>query len=192
MNICIILARAGSKRLLGKNKKMFFGKPVYQYSVETAVKANIFDKIILASDDNEILLDSVAKYSDIHIIEIYKRDTVTDIETMNEAIDKIYDRLNLISTFIFVLYAIAPLIKPEMINEAYNIFINRKDSGLIARDKENVEAGAFYIYKPHKWMNCFDFINYYLNDAYCCDVDTPEDWNELERKYQALKDLGEI
>ena len=46
MNICIIPARGGSKRIPKKNIKLFHGKPLIAYSIENAKKAKIFDTIV--------------------------------------------------------------------------------------------------------------------------------------------------
>ncbi len=54
MNIAIIPARGGSKRIPRKNIKLFFGKPMIAWSIEVARAAGIFDKIIVSTDDNEI------------------------------------------------------------------------------------------------------------------------------------------
>ena len=54
MNIAIIPARGGSKRIPRKNIKFFFGKPMIAYSIEAAKKSKIFDKIIVSTDDKNI------------------------------------------------------------------------------------------------------------------------------------------
>lgn len=59
MNVAIIPARGGSKRIPRKNIKFFFGKPMIAWSIEEAYKTNIFDRIIVSTDDEEIA--SVAK-----------------------------------------------------------------------------------------------------------------------------------
>ena len=53
-SIAIIPARAGSKRIPKKNIKLFNGKPIISYSIETALSANIFDKVIVSTDSEEI------------------------------------------------------------------------------------------------------------------------------------------
>ncbi len=50
MNIAIIPARKGSKRIKNKNIRKFRGKPIIAYSIELAVSAKIFDKIIVSTD----------------------------------------------------------------------------------------------------------------------------------------------
>ena len=54
MNICIIPARGGSKRIPKKNIKNFNGKPIIAYSIEAAKRANLFNKIIVSTEDIEI------------------------------------------------------------------------------------------------------------------------------------------
>ena len=52
---CIIPARKGSKRLKHKNKLMFCGKPLVQWTIEAALGSKIFDMIAVSSDDMDIL-----------------------------------------------------------------------------------------------------------------------------------------
>ncbi len=54
MNIAIIPARIGSKRIKKKNIKLFFDKPLISYSIDLAKKSKLFDNIIVSTDDNEI------------------------------------------------------------------------------------------------------------------------------------------
>lgn len=54
MRALVIPARAGSKRIPRKNISNFVGKPIIQYSIECALNANIFDKIIVSTDDSEV------------------------------------------------------------------------------------------------------------------------------------------
>ena len=52
--IAIIPARGGSKRIPKKNIKDFYGKPLIAYSIETALKSNLFEKVIVSTDSKEI------------------------------------------------------------------------------------------------------------------------------------------
>jgi len=55
MDIAIIPARAGSKRIKNKNIKLFCGKPIIYWTIQKIKKSNLFDKIIVTSDSNKIL-----------------------------------------------------------------------------------------------------------------------------------------
>ena len=54
MNVAIIPARAGSKRIPKKNIKKFQGKPIFYWPLIAAKKTNLFDKIILSTDSKSI------------------------------------------------------------------------------------------------------------------------------------------
>lgn len=54
MNIAIIPARGGSKRIPRKNIKDFCGKPMIAWSIETAFSTGLFEKILVSTDDEEI------------------------------------------------------------------------------------------------------------------------------------------
>ena len=54
MNIAVIPARGGSKRIPRKNIKNFFGKPMIAWSIEIAIASGLFDQIIVSTDDLEI------------------------------------------------------------------------------------------------------------------------------------------
>lgn len=54
MNLAVIPARGGSKRIPRKNIKDFCGKPIIAYSIEAAINSGLFDKIIVSTDDEEI------------------------------------------------------------------------------------------------------------------------------------------
>lgn len=54
MNIAVIPARGGSKRIPRKNIRPFCGKPMLAWSVEAALEAGCFDQVIVSTDDREI------------------------------------------------------------------------------------------------------------------------------------------
>lgn len=53
-SVCIIPARGGSKRIPGKNIREFCGKPMIGWPVTAALKAGIFDHVIVSTDDPQI------------------------------------------------------------------------------------------------------------------------------------------
>jgi pseudaminic acid cytidylyltransferase len=54
MNVAIIPARGGSKRIPRKNIREFAGKPMIAHAVLTAKASELFDKVIVSTDDLEI------------------------------------------------------------------------------------------------------------------------------------------
>ncbi len=53
--LCVIPARKGSKRLPKKNLLTYRGKPLVQIAVEKAIESEIFESVILNTDDLEII-----------------------------------------------------------------------------------------------------------------------------------------
>lgn len=52
--VAIIPARAGSKRIPGKNIRPFLGKPMIQYSIEAAQASGLFEQVVVSTDSAEI------------------------------------------------------------------------------------------------------------------------------------------
>lgn len=54
MNIAIIPARGGSKRIPRKNVRPFCGRPMIAWPIATALSSALFDQVIVSTDDAEI------------------------------------------------------------------------------------------------------------------------------------------
>jgi N-acylneuraminate cytidylyltransferase len=54
LSICVIPARGGSKRIPHKNIRPFCGKPMIAWSIEAAQKSELFEQILVSTDDPAI------------------------------------------------------------------------------------------------------------------------------------------
>lgn len=54
MRIAILTARGGSKRIPRKNIRLFLGKPMIAWPLEAARQSDLFDHILVSTDDTEI------------------------------------------------------------------------------------------------------------------------------------------
>ena len=54
MNIAVIPARGGSKRISGKNIRDFAGQPLIAYSLQAATASGVFDDILVSTDSDDI------------------------------------------------------------------------------------------------------------------------------------------
>ncbi|NQZ22277.1 MAG: pseudaminic acid cytidylyltransferase [Colwellia sp.] len=61
INVAVIPARGGSKRIHKKNIREFCGKPIIAYSIEAAINSGLFDRVIVSTDDRDIV-DISKKY----------------------------------------------------------------------------------------------------------------------------------
>jgi pseudaminic acid cytidylyltransferase len=68
VNIAIIPARGGSKRIPGKNIKLFAGKPLIAYSIDAAKASGLFDKIIISTDSEKVAEVAIAYGADVPFI----------------------------------------------------------------------------------------------------------------------------
>lgn len=54
MNVAVIPARGGSKRIPDKNIRPFAGKPMMAHSIEAALGSGLFEHVIVSTDDDDI------------------------------------------------------------------------------------------------------------------------------------------
>ena len=54
MNLCVIPARGGSKRVPRKNIRFFAGRPMIDYAISAARESGLFERIVVSTDDQEI------------------------------------------------------------------------------------------------------------------------------------------
>ena len=120
MNVCVIPARGGSKRIPRKNIKEFNGKPIIAYSIEAALKSNCFNQVIVSTDDDEIA--EVAKKYGAQVPfsrpDEFSNDYVGTIPVIKHAIEWMEDNNNLIEN-VCCLYATAPFVRSKIISKAY-------------------------------------------------------------------------
>ena len=123
MNICVIPARGGSKRIPRKNIKIFNGRPIIAYSIDAAIASGCFDKVIVSTDDNEIA--RVAKDFGAEVPFMRPAEISNDLAATNpvisHAVDWMESKGNLIN-HVCCLYATAPFIEPNSISNAYKKF----------------------------------------------------------------------
>jgi len=120
MNICVIPARGGSKRIPRKNIKEFNGKPIIAYSIEAALKSNCFSQVIVSTDDDEIS-EVAKKYG--ALVPFVRPDELSNdyagtISVIKHAIEWMENNNNYIES-VCCLYATAPFIQSKIISKAY-------------------------------------------------------------------------
>jgi len=68
MNIAVIPARGGSKRIPRKNVRPFIGRPMIAWSIDAALRSEAFDRIVVSTDDPEIREVSLAAGAEVPFI----------------------------------------------------------------------------------------------------------------------------
>ncbi len=128
MNIAIIPARGGSKRIPRKNVKNFNGKPIIAYSIEAALNSKLFDKVIVSTDDEEIAEVSKEYGADIPFIrpKEISDDYATTNDVMMHAI-RGYLEKNITISSLCCIYATAPFLQADDLVKAKQILTDDID-----------------------------------------------------------------
>ena len=114
--VCLIPARGGSKRIPRKNIKLFFGKPLISWSIETAISSGIFDEVYVSTDDEEIA--NIAKNYGANIPFIRPENLSNDFAIDKDVIQHFIEWMESIKLFpdsLCYLYATAPFINKKTI-----------------------------------------------------------------------------
>jgi len=124
--VAFIPARKGSKGLPGKNKKLFAGKPLIQWSIEQAAATKLFDHIIVSSDDDDIL--QIAKdCKKLKVVPVQRLDELaTDTADMDEVLYDFFGRPENKCEFICLLPPTSPLRSPEDIVKMFKYIKMKK------------------------------------------------------------------
>ena len=88
--IAIIPARGGSKRIPRKNIRDFLGKPIIAYSIEIALRSNLFDEVMVSTDDAEIA--KIAKSYGATVPFIRSSSSSDDMATTADVIQEVLER----------------------------------------------------------------------------------------------------
>ena len=118
--IAIIPARGGSKRIPRKNIKDFFGKPLIVYSIEAALKSNLFEKVIVSTDDEEIA--NIATKYGATVPFIRPKELSDDFTGTGAVVEHTINYLKEQGEyydFICTIYATAPLLQEKYLIEGF-------------------------------------------------------------------------
>jgi N-acylneuraminate cytidylyltransferase len=172
MNIAIIPARGGSKRIPRKNIKEFCGKPMICYSIDAAKESGVFDKIIVSTDDDEIA--NIAKDCGAEVPFMRPKYLSDDnTATTPVIIHAIKQMENLVGSIdnVCCIYATAPFIQSNDLRKGLDLLIEKKCNFVftvtsfpypIQRALKIVEGDKVEMFDP----DCFDKRSQDLEEAY--------------------------
>jgi CMP-N-acetylneuraminic acid synthetase len=126
--LAIIPARGGSKRLPRKNVLDLNGKPLIAYSIEAGLKSKYIDKVIVTSDDEEILEISKQFGADtIKRPDELASDTATSFDAIKHTIENTdkYD-------YIILLQPTSPLRNCKHIDEAIELVESKSANAVVS------------------------------------------------------------
>ena len=207
MNIlAIITARKGSKRLKKKNIKILGKKPLINWTIDFAKNINLFDDILVTTDDVEIL--NIAKKKNIIAPWLRPKKLSTDKASSYSAVIhalRWYEKNKKRIDCICLLQPTSPFRSKKNLNDAFKIFKQTKKSVISVMKKkvknplskkkyENKQfnifmpSGSFFLISPKELKLFKNFINHnnylYLinNPKENIDINDLSDW-KLAKSY---------
>lgn len=211
VNVCVIPARSGSKRIKNKNIKEFCGEPIYRYALKNAIKAMSIDDIVIYTNDEQILKQE-PEFCSIKRKQKNAGDKSTLTDTLLEFISNYKGKIDniclLLPTAVFATDkdidaafnklkgydAVTTFsIYPHPIERAFSLNSNVAmiyPAAQFVRTQDFIpkyhDAGQFY------WINVDSFLkqkkiymkklNYYILDA--VDIDNEKDWDKAEALFE--------
>ena len=133
MNVAIIPARGGSKRIPVKNIRPFTGKPIIAYSIEAARLSGVFDKIIVSTDSGKIA--QVAKEYGAEVPFTRPAELADDFTPTAPVLVHALNWLTengMPAKYACCIYATAPFIQPEYIREGYETLTGKGVSSVFS------------------------------------------------------------
>lgn len=117
--LAIITARGGSKRIPGKNIKNFCGKPIIAYSIEAAIKSNLFTEVMVSTDSEQIA--EISRQYGAKVPFMRSAATSDDYATTSDVILEVLERYQVLGQnfdYTCCIYPTAPFITADKLKEA--------------------------------------------------------------------------
>ncbi len=121
MKLCVIPARGGSKRIPRKNIREFAGKPIIAHSIAAALESELFDRVMVSTDDPEIA--EIARGHGAEIPFLRPRALADDYTGTNAVVGQAvqwHREQGFDVDLVCCIYATAPFIQPAYLREGHD------------------------------------------------------------------------
>ena len=121
--VAIITARGGSKRIPRKNIKDFCGNPIIAYSIKNAIKSDLFDEVMVSTEDEEIA--KIARHFGAKVPFLRSREKANDYAGSEEVVMEVvnmYEERGRVFRDVCCIYPTAPLVSADLMCQAYKKF----------------------------------------------------------------------
>ena len=120
MNVAVIPARGGSKRIPRKNIRDFGGRPMIAHAIRAAAESGLFERIVVSTDDDEI-----ARIAEAHGAEVpFRRDPdlANDHAGILPVIQDAIRRAGAEGGCVAAIYPTVPLLQAEDLRKAHDLW----------------------------------------------------------------------
>ena len=142
--IAIITARGGSKRIPRKNIKSFCGQPIIKFSIDAAIKSQLFDEVMVSTDDAEIAEIATKCGAKVPFLRSAKTsdDFSTTTDVLNEVLEAYSSSLKRDFDYFACIYPTAPFVTPQKLKSAFE--------RLIQNDADSIITAVKYSFPPQR------------------------------------------
>lgn len=178
--IAIIPARGGSKRIPRKNVRPFCGKPMIGWSIEAALQSQVFDAVVVSTDDDEIA--SVAQSFGAQVP--FRRppdlsdDHTATLPVIAHAIGWWEEHRQPLN-YCCCIYATAPFLKPEYLRQGIEILHEKPDVEFAF----GVTSYAFPIFRALRITESGRVEMFWPENKSKRSQDLPEAWHDAGQFY---------
>lgn len=130
--LAIITARGGSKRIPKKNIKDFCGKPIISYSIKAALDSNVFDEVMVSTDDEEIV--AISKQYGAKVPFMRSKENSNDYATTADVLVEVlqsYKELGQVFDIVACVYPTAPFVTSSKLKNAVSMLIDSEADALM-------------------------------------------------------------
>ena len=177
MNIALILARSGSKRIKNKNIKKFKNKPLIYWTIKNIIKSKKFNKIIVSTDKKSIAKIAKKFGAEVPFLRPKKiSDNVTGTKEVVDHAIKFVEKNKIKITNLSCFYATSIFANPNIIKKSFRLLTNKIKFIFVGK---KVEAQSF----RHMKVNAKNII---INTSKKINLRTQDLKNNL------IQDLGQF
>ena len=120
--VALVPMRHHSKRVPGKNYRMFAERPLYHHIIDTLLNCPLINEIAIDTDSSIILKDAAGSFSQVKLIkrpQHFRADTIP----MNDVL--LYDITQIDADYYVQTHSTNPLLQPTTITEAIEEFLQQ-------------------------------------------------------------------
>lgn len=182
--IAIIPARGGSKRIPRKNVRPFAGKPMIAWSIEAALASQVFDEVVVSTDDEEIA--AVARSCGAQVP--FRRppelsdDHTATLPVISHAIHW-WEENRAPVEYVCCIYATAPFLRTEFLREGFRIMREKSDAEFVF----SVTSYAFPIFRAIRIVESGRVEMFWPENQMKRSQDLPEAWHDAGQFYWGRK-----
>ena len=133
----VVTARAGSKGIPGKNTRLLGGKPLIAHTIDAARESEVFDRLILSTDDEQAAAIARAHGCEVPFMRpaSLAGDDVPHLPVMQHALTWLRDHDRYVPDWVMILLPTSPLRQPFHVREAVDLGVRSGADSVVSVDE---------------------------------------------------------